>query len=91
MFDPLAEHMAAAILPRAIEVNAIEDCTVDGRTQKNNTPIHSCGGSNPGSAVDRPRPIRGKNTNVTAATDACSRQCVAPLTMAPRDSRAPQV
>src|SRR5438105_1399557 len=36
--DPAAEQTAAATLPPAIEVNAIEDCTVEGSTQTNSTP-----------------------------------------------------
>jgi hypothetical protein len=34
-----AAQMAAATLPRAIEVKAIEDCTVEGKQQRNITPV----------------------------------------------------
>ncbi len=34
-----ALHRAAATLPRAMDVKAMEDCTVDGRTQRNITPL----------------------------------------------------
>src|SRR5438105_2585692 len=43
--DPAAEQTAAATLPPAIEVNAIEDCTVEGSTQTNSTPNQSDRGS----------------------------------------------
>ena len=36
--DADAAQIAAGILPRAIEVNAIDDCTVDGKVHKNSTP-----------------------------------------------------
>lgn len=36
--DPAAEQTAATTLPRAIEVKAIADCTVEDRTQTNNNP-----------------------------------------------------
>ena len=38
MLEAEAEQMAAGTLPPAIEVNAIEDWTVDGRTQRNRMP-----------------------------------------------------
>ena len=38
-----ALHIAAATFPFAIDVNAIEDCTVDGRQHKNITPAHRSG------------------------------------------------
>src|SRR5690606_38926492 len=34
-----ALHTAAGTLPRAIEVNAIADCTVAGRQHRNSTPV----------------------------------------------------
>ena len=36
--DSDALHTAAATLPRAIAVNAIDDCTVDGSNVRNNSP-----------------------------------------------------
>src|SRR3546814_17261144 len=37
-FDSDAAHNAAAPLPPAIDVNAIDDCTVDGIKQRSTTP-----------------------------------------------------
>lgn len=39
MFDSDALTIAAGTLPCAIDVNAIEDCTVDGTRHRNNTPV----------------------------------------------------
>ncbi len=38
MFDAEAEQIAAGTLPPAIEVKAIDDCTVDGSTQRKRMP-----------------------------------------------------
>ncbi|KAG1231806.1 hypothetical protein G6F68_019173 [Rhizopus microsporus] len=35
--------MAPGTLPRAMEVNAMDDCTVDDKVQTNSTPSHSDG------------------------------------------------
>ena len=37
--DADALHTAAGMLPRAIDVNAIADCTVAGSTHRNSTPV----------------------------------------------------
>jgi hypothetical protein len=58
--DPAAEQTATATLPREIEVKAIEDCTVEGRTQTNNTPDHSDCGSTCGAAAHNANPSNGK-------------------------------
>jgi len=39
MLENDALQMAAATFPRAIEVNAIEDCTVEGRQHRNISPV----------------------------------------------------
>ena len=39
MLDSDALTIAAGTLPWAIEVNAIEDCTVDGTRHRNSTPV----------------------------------------------------
>ena len=44
-FDSEALHTAAATLPWAIEVKAMEDCTVDGNRQRNSSPTSSESGS----------------------------------------------
>ena len=41
--DSEAQHTAAGTLPRAIEVKAIEDCTVEGSIQRKITPSDSAG------------------------------------------------
>src|SRR6266436_3927411 len=87
--EPAAEQTAAATLPLAIEVKAIEDCTVDGRTQTNNTPDHSARGRACGAANHKPKPSNGNTTKVAEVIAACSRQCSAPATSAERESRAP--
>jgi hypothetical protein len=38
MLEAEAEQIAAGTLPPAIEVKAIDDCTVDGRTQRKRMP-----------------------------------------------------
>ncbi len=38
MLEADAEHSAAATLPRAMEVKAMEDCTVEGSTHRNSSP-----------------------------------------------------
>ncbi|SLJ38650.1 Uncharacterised protein [Mycobacteroides abscessus subsp. abscessus] len=39
MFETDALTTAAATLPRAIDVNAIEDCTVEGNRHRYSTPV----------------------------------------------------
>ena len=46
--DAVAAHSAAGTLPRAIEVNAIDDWTVEGSTHSRISPVHSGGVSSPG-------------------------------------------
>src|SRR5690606_20846792 len=38
MFEVEAAHIAAGTLPPAIDVKAIDDCTVEGRTHRNKRP-----------------------------------------------------
>lgn len=40
-FDNVAAQMEAEILPRAIDVKAIELCTVEGRQHKKRKPSHN--------------------------------------------------
>ncbi len=86
-FEKLALHTAAATLPRAMAVKAIELCTVEGSRVRNSMPAPSIG-STPGKARAA-RPSSGKARKVIAMTARCSRQLRAPATMASRDSRAP--
>ena len=47
-FDAVAEQIAPATLPCAMEVRAIEDCTVEGNVQRKITPNQSKGGNSVG-------------------------------------------
>jgi len=73
-FDAEALTMAAATLPRATEVNTIDDCTVDGNTHKNKIPRYNSGvtsGSNSGRST---MPSTGNIRKVHAITVRCKRQ-----------------
>ena len=87
--DAVAAHSAAATLPRAIEVNAIEDCTVDGSTHSISSPAHSGGVSSPGAIARAVSPSTGNTRKVLPSTVACSRQWRAPASAARGASRAP--
>ena len=87
--DAVAAHSAAGTLPRAIEVKAIDDCTVDGSTHSISSPAHSGGVSRPGASARAVRPSAGNSRKVLASTTACSRQCRAPASAACGASRAP--
>ena len=82
-----ALHTAAATLPRAIEVKAIDDCTVEGSSVRNSMPVATIGGTCGIAAI--PSPASGNSTKVAASTIRCSRQCPAPAKIASRDSLAP--
>ena len=84
-----ALHTAAATLPRAIEVKAIDDCTVAGNMHKKSTPRYRSAvtsGANTGLSAS---PSIGNRIKVLANTSKCNRQWVAPATMAWRESLAP--
>ena len=55
-----ALHIAAATLPFAMEVNAIDDCTVDGRQHKNITPAYNSGVNTSGTNTRQESPSIGK-------------------------------
>src|ERR1700677_786532 len=74
-FDAVAEQTAAGMLPRALDVRAIDDCTVDGSAQRNKTPRYNGPGNRFGNAAIRPRPSIGNKMKVAAPEAACSRQC----------------
>ena len=68
IFENEALHTAAATLPRATEVKAIEDCTVDGKKHMNRKPqYNSCPsiGTKIGFANS---PSMGNTANVIAKT-----------------------
>ncbi len=60
MFEADAETTAPATLPLAIEVNAIEDCTVEGTRDRYSRPACRPGFSQPVVAATMPRPSSGK-------------------------------
>src|SRR5258706_4080105 len=84
-----ALHTAAGTLPLAIDVKAIDDCTVDGSVHRNRTPVYSAGVTSGASTGLSARPSSGNSTNVLSRTTRCRRQCVAPATIAPRGNLAP--
>ena len=88
-FDAVAAQSAAGTLPRAIEVKAIDACTVDGNTQSRIRPVQSSGGSKRGNIALSPRPKAGNSTKVLTNTTMCRRQWLAPASAARGASRAP--
>jgi hypothetical protein len=89
MLDNDALTIAAGTLPWAIEVNAIDDCTVDATRVRNNTPVYRSGVNTDGTRMRAASPRSGKATNVAASTSRCSRQCRSPCMASVGDSRAP--
>ena len=69
----VAAQSAVGTLPRAIEVKAIDDWTVDGSAQSRITPVPCGGVSSLGNSAFAPRPSAGNRTNVEASTTMCSR------------------
>src|SRR6478736_3396642 len=84
-----ALHIAAATFPFAMDVNAIEDCTVDGRQHKNITPAYKSGVNTSGTNTRESKPSNGKNTKVNARMTPCNRQCRTRAKAARVDNRAP--
>ncbi len=69
----MALTIAAETWPRAIEVNAMEDCTVDGTRHKNSSPLYRSMVSTEGTNIRAASPSAGKTTNVVVSTSRCSR------------------
>ena len=84
-----ALHTAAGMLPRAMEVKAMADCTVAGSTHKYITPVYSSGVTKGSSNGRSAQPSNGNNTKVQANTSKCSRQWVMPAMIASRESLVP--
>jgi hypothetical protein len=82
-------QIAAGTLPRAIEVNAIDDWMVDGTSVRKSRPWKSGSDSSTGTRPREARPSSGKITNVQARTVTWSRQCFSPSSASRVDSRAP--
>ena len=87
--DADALQMAAGMLPRAMAVKAMADCTVAGSAHRNSTPRYRSGVTSRCNTGRSTQPSNGNSTNVLATTTRCSRQCDRPATMAWRDSLAP--
>ena len=73
-----ALHTAPATLPPATEVNAIEDCTVDGKKHKNKKPKYSASPKSGCKIGFDSKPNNGNAINVKAKTKLCKRQCKIP-------------
>ena len=87
--DAVAAQTAPATLPWAIEVSAIDDCTVDGRADRKSRPMINVRFSAWRNTPVNTAPMIGNSTNVVLAMVLCSRQLVMPATTASRDNRAP--
>jgi len=66
-FESVAAHTAAATFPPAIDVNAIEDWTVDGNNVKYSNPAANAG-SSPGIRISI-NPKIGNKTKVTVKVE----------------------
>ena len=77
------------MLPRAIEVKAMADCTVAGRAHRNSTPRYISGVTSGESTGLSAQPSSGNSTKVLMKIQMCSRQCPMPARMAWRESLAP--
>src|SRR5690554_6254812 len=84
-----AAQTAAGILPRAIEVKAIADCTVPGRAAKYSIPIHNSSPKTGRISGCNDSINSGNKIKVQANTNKCKRQCITPAIMAWRDNLAP--
>ena len=84
-----ALQTAAGILPRAMLVSAMADCTVAGKAHKNSMPCTKGGGSNRAHSGWASQPTRGNTMNVVAVTTRCRRQWPIPAQMAWRESLLP--
>ena len=67
-FDTDAELTARATLPRATDVNAIEDCTVEGSRQRKRKPVAMTGLMMAVGRSVMSKPIAGKSTKVPMST-----------------------
>ena len=80
--------IAAATLPPAIEVNAIDACTVEGTKVKNRMPIYSPSPSTKRSG-ESAKPTSGNSTNVQLRIIRCRRQWIRPRIASAVERRAP--
>ena len=83
----VAETIAPAILPPAMDVNVIDDCTVEGTKVRKARPRASCVPYQ--GRCNSPIPMRGNSTKVQAKIVPWSRQCFKPAQASAEDRRAP--
>src|SRR3546814_18510945 len=88
-FDSDAAHNAAATLPPAIDVHAIDDCTVDGIKQRSTTPTMRADGRAPERKWEIPTPTTGKRANVDNRTAIRNLQWTTQETAGSGESPAP--
>ena len=82
-----ALHTAAGMLPRAMAVKAMADCTVAGSVHRKSTPMYISGVTRGSSTGRSAQPSRGKSTKVAAKMVRCRRQWPMPAKMASRETR----
>jgi len=87
--DVVAATMAPAMLPWAIEVKLIDDCTVEGTRHNHMTPVWRAGVSAQGTRTLSARPMRGKAMKVNAMMSPCIRQFFRPSRVSEGCRRAP--
>src|SRR5699024_10108299 len=80
---------AAAMLPRAMAVKAMADCTVAGKAHKNSTPIYKVSFTKGASTGLSSKPSSGKAKKVNRKISKCRRQWVMPAITASRGNLAP--
>ena len=73
-----AELTARATFPRATEVNAMDDCTVEGRMHKKRKPVARAGLSTDVGARVMSSPSSGKTMNVLPSTRSWNRHWANP-------------
>src|SRR5271163_3032597 len=89
MLDSDALTSAPETFPRAIDVKAIEDWTVDGTRHRNSSPLYRSRFSSQGTRPRAASPSNGKTTKVVAKTSRCSCHRLTPCQACCGDSRAP--
>src|ERR1700722_5834325 len=89
MLDSDALTSAAETLPRAIDVKAIEDCTVEGTRHRNSRPLYRSMFSSQGTRPRAASPSTGKTTKVVAKTSRCNCHRFTPCHACCGDNRAP--
>ena len=87
--EAVALQIAAATFPFATDVNAMDDCTVDGSMHKNKIPKYKLGVINGARTGFSTNPNNGNSAKVLTNTVKCNRQCFAPANNVSRGNFAP--